>query len=148
MLLLALSSSLLSLNFHSSSNMVLANDNFATIVAASYTVDFQVRLDVASKLALSTYFINYKFVNVLSSPSAVFLDVVAIRALVIYISLVVLGYIQTCDRYQVSYINGLFWYRLRKSNNFGSRTPGFPMNSKKFGEFRNCRMRSTGGYEA
>jgi hypothetical protein len=33
MLLLALSSSLLSLNFHNASDMVLADDNFAIIVA-------------------------------------------------------------------------------------------------------------------
>ncbi|XP_062008912.1 uncharacterized protein LOC133725605 isoform X2 [Rosa rugosa] len=66
----------------------------------SFRIIDTVRLDIASTLALSAYFINYKFVNVLSSPSAIYLDVVAISALVIYISRVVLGYKQTWDRYQ------------------------------------------------
>lgn len=34
--------------------------------------------------------------------SAIFLDVIAVSALVIYVSRVVLGYKQTWDRYQVS----------------------------------------------
>ncbi|KAG6478376.1 hypothetical protein ZIOFF_061818 [Zingiber officinale] len=91
--------------------------------------DLSVRLDVASLVGLLAYFINYKFENIASSPyasssiemldiiyhfpfwtfvrfrefqSAVFLDVIAITALIIYITRVVLGYKQTTDRYQVS----------------------------------------------
>ncbi|KAG6475560.1 hypothetical protein ZIOFF_064788 [Zingiber officinale] len=91
--------------------------------------DLSVRLDVASLVGLLAYFINYKFENIASSPyasssiemldiiyhfpfwtfvwfrefqSAVFLDVIAITALIIYITRVVLGYKQTTDRYQIS----------------------------------------------
>ena len=45
-----------------------------------------------------------KFVLTCYVSSAIFLDVVAISALVIYVSRVVLGYKQTWDRYQVSQI--------------------------------------------
>ncbi|BBG98674.1 Protein of unknown function D [Prunus dulcis] len=64
----------------------------------SFRIIDTVRLDIASILGLSAYFINYKFENVLYSPSAIFLDVVAISALIIYVSRVVLGYKQTWDR--------------------------------------------------
>ncbi|XP_061357190.1 uncharacterized protein LOC133301561 isoform X2 [Gastrolobium bilobum] len=67
----------------------------------SFRIIDTVRLDVATILGLLAYFINYKFENVLSSPSAVLLDVVAISALIIYGSRVVLGYKQTWDRYQL-----------------------------------------------
>ncbi|XP_010941110.1 uncharacterized protein [Elaeis guineensis] len=66
----------------------------------SFRILDTVRLDVATLLGLLAYFVNYKFENILSSPSAVFLDVIAISALVIYVSRVVLGYKQTWDRYQ------------------------------------------------
>ena len=88
-------------------------------------------MDVATILGLSAFFINYKFEDILSSPyvllyfhviffiknlvpleghsisfflyrSAIFLDVVAVTALIIYVSRVALGYKQTWDRYQVS----------------------------------------------
>ncbi|CAF2093308.1 unnamed protein product [Brassica napus] len=59
-----------------------------------------VRLDIASILGLTAYFVNYKFENISSSPSAFFLDVIAVTALVIYAIRVVLGYKQTWDRYQ------------------------------------------------
>ncbi|KAF3555981.1 hypothetical protein F2Q69_00010305 [Brassica cretica] len=59
-----------------------------------------VRLDIASILGLTAYFVNYKFENISSSPSAFFLDVIAVTALVIYATRVVLGYKQTWDRYQ------------------------------------------------
>ncbi|XP_049395659.1 uncharacterized protein LOC125859862 isoform X2 [Solanum stenotomum] len=62
--------------------------------------DLPVRLDIASVLGLLAYFINYKFENMFSL-SAILLDVVAVTALVIYVSRVVLGYKQTWDRYQL-----------------------------------------------
>ncbi|XP_024024060.1 uncharacterized protein LOC21387328 [Morus notabilis] len=67
----------------------------------SFRIIDTVRLDVATMVGLLAYFINYKFEDVLSSPSAIFLDVVAITALIIYVSRVVLGYKQTWDRYQL-----------------------------------------------
>ncbi|KAM5579844.1 hypothetical protein ABKV19_009550 [Rosa sericea] len=84
----------------------------------SFRIIDTVRLDIASTLALSAYFINYKFVNVLSSPSAIYLDVVAISALVIYISRVVLGYKQTWDRYQLLVNKTL--YEKTLASGFGS----------------------------
>ncbi|KAL6144318.1 hypothetical protein ACLB2K_055012 [Fragaria x ananassa] len=84
----------------------------------SFRIIDTVRLDIASTLALSAYFINYKFVNVLSSPSAIYLDVVAISALVIYISRVVLGYKQTWDRYQLLVNTTL--YEKTLASGFGS----------------------------
>ncbi|KAF1859484.1 hypothetical protein Lal_00010068 [Lupinus albus] len=67
----------------------------------SFRIIDTVRLDLATILGLLAYFINYKFENVSSSPSAILLDVVAVSALIIYGSRVVLGYKQTWDRYQV-----------------------------------------------
>ncbi|KAL6134852.1 hypothetical protein ACLB2K_067080 [Fragaria x ananassa] len=84
----------------------------------SFRIIDTVRLDIASTLALSAYFINYKFVNVLSSPSAIYLDVVAISALVIYLSRVVLGYKQTWDRYQLLVNKTL--YEKTLASGFGS----------------------------
>ncbi|CAN4096709.1 unnamed protein product [Withania somnifera] len=66
----------------------------------SFRILDSVRLDIASVLGLLAYFINYKFENIFS-PSAILLDVVAVSALVIYVSRVVLGYKQTWDRYQL-----------------------------------------------
>ncbi|KAJ8527505.1 hypothetical protein K7X08_000012 [Anisodus acutangulus] len=66
----------------------------------SFRILDSVRLDIASGLGLMAYFINYKFENIFS-PSAILLDVVAVTALVIYVSRVVLGYKQTWDRYQL-----------------------------------------------
>ncbi|XP_030496908.2 uncharacterized protein LOC115712710 isoform X2 [Cannabis sativa] len=78
----------------------------------------QVRLDVATILGLSAYFINYKFENVLLSPSAILLDVVAITALIISVSRVVLGYKQTWDRYQLLVNRTL--YEKTLASGFGS----------------------------
>ncbi|XP_038897961.1 uncharacterized protein LOC120085822 isoform X2 [Benincasa hispida] len=64
----------------------------------SFRIIDALRLDAATILGLLAFFINYKFENVLSSPSAIVLDVVAFSALVIYITRVVLGYKQTWDR--------------------------------------------------
>ncbi|KAL3373146.1 hypothetical protein AABB24_005238 [Solanum stoloniferum] len=66
----------------------------------SFRILDSVRLDIASVLGLLAYFINYKFENMFSL-SAILLDVVAVSALVIYVSRVVLGYKQTWDRYQL-----------------------------------------------
>ncbi|KAH7515406.1 hypothetical protein FEM48_Zijuj10G0023100 [Ziziphus jujuba var. spinosa] len=65
----------------------------------SFRIIDTVRLDAATIVGLLAYIINYKFEN-LFSPSAIFLDVVAISALIIYVTRVVLGYKQTWDRYQ------------------------------------------------
>ncbi|KAF3430935.1 hypothetical protein FNV43_RR25665 [Rhamnella rubrinervis] len=81
-------------------------------------VDERVRLDVATIVGLLAYFINYKFENLLSSPSAIFLDVVAISALIIYVSRVVLGYKQTWDRYQLLVNRTL--YEKTLASGFGS----------------------------
>ncbi|XP_055802688.1 uncharacterized protein LOC129871739 isoform X2 [Solanum dulcamara] len=66
----------------------------------SFRILDSVRLDIASVLGLLAYFINYKFENMFSL-SAILLDVLAVSALVIYVSRVVLGYKQTWDRYQL-----------------------------------------------
>ncbi|KAL5539410.1 hypothetical protein UlMin_045105 [Ulmus minor] len=84
----------------------------------SFRIIDTVRLDVATILGLLAYFINYKFVNFLTSPSALFLDVVAITALIIYISRVVLGYKQTRDRYQLLVNKAL--YEKTLASGFGS----------------------------
>ncbi|XP_045807112.1 uncharacterized protein LOC123899896 isoform X1 [Trifolium pratense] len=84
----------------------------------SFRIIDTVRLDVASILGLLAYFINYKFENVLSSPSAVLLDVVAVSALIIYGSRVVLGYKQTWDRYQLLVNKTL--YEKTLASGFGS----------------------------
>ncbi|KAM1513117.1 hypothetical protein ACFX1Z_024586 [Malus domestica] len=84
----------------------------------SFRIIDTVRLDIASILGLSAFFINYKFFNVLSSPSAIVLDVVAISALIIYVSRVVLGYKQTWDRYQLLVNTTL--YEKTLASGFGS----------------------------
>ncbi|WJX70151.1 hypothetical protein P8452_54289 [Trifolium repens] len=84
----------------------------------SFRIIDTVRLDVATILGLLAYFINYKFENVLSSPSAVLLDVVAVSALIIYGSRVVLGYKQTWDRYQLLVNKTL--YEKTLASGFGS----------------------------
>ncbi|KAF7154418.1 hypothetical protein RHSIM_Rhsim01G0182400 [Rhododendron simsii] len=78
----------------------------------------KVRLDVATSLGLLAYFINYKFVNILSSPSAVLLDVIGISALIIYVTRVALGYKQTRDRYQLLVNKTL--YEKTLASGFGS----------------------------
>ncbi|XP_057422529.1 uncharacterized protein LOC130716577 isoform X2 [Lotus japonicus] len=80
--------------------------------------DLAVRLDAATILGLLAYFINYKFENVLDSPSAILLDVLAISALIIYGTRVVLGYKQTWDRYQLLVNKTL--YEKTLASGFGS----------------------------
>ncbi|CAN8314373.1 unnamed protein product [Cochlearia groenlandica] len=77
-----------------------------------------VRLDIASILGLTAYFVNYKFENISSSPSALYLDVIAVTALVIYATRVVLGYKQTWDRYQLLVNKTL--YEKTLASGFGS----------------------------
>ncbi|KAK2993131.1 hypothetical protein RJ640_006818 [Escallonia rubra] len=67
----------------------------------SFRILDTVRLDGSTILGLLAFFINYKFENISSSPSAILLDVIAVSALIIYVSRVVLGYKQTVDRYQL-----------------------------------------------
>ncbi|CAA7392024.1 unnamed protein product [Spirodela intermedia] len=84
----------------------------------SFRILDTVRLDVASILGLLAYFVNYKFENILSSPSAFFLDVVAISALVLFMTRVGLGYKQTWDRYQLLVNRTL--YEKTLASGFGS----------------------------
>ncbi|CAM8898360.1 unnamed protein product [Rhodiola kirilowii] len=84
----------------------------------SFRIIDTVRLDIASILGLLAYFINYKFENISSSPSAVLLDFVAITALILYASRVVLGYKQTRDRYQLLVNRTL--YEKTLASGFGS----------------------------
>ncbi|KAM7471969.1 hypothetical protein LguiA_010152 [Lonicera macranthoides] len=84
----------------------------------SFRILDTVRLDVASILGLLAYFINYKFEDLLSSPSAIYLDVIAISALVIYVTRIVLGYKQTWDRYQLLVNRTL--YEKTVASGFGS----------------------------
>ncbi|KAI7731134.1 hypothetical protein M8C21_029721 [Ambrosia artemisiifolia] len=84
----------------------------------SFRILDTVRLDVASILGLLAYFINYKFENILTSPSAIVLDVIAASALVIYVSRIVLGYKQTWDRYQLLVNRTL--YEKTLASGFGS----------------------------
>ncbi|XP_065859955.1 uncharacterized protein [Euphorbia lathyris] len=84
----------------------------------SFRIIDTVRLDLATILGLSAYFINYKFENIGSSPSAIYLDVIAITALIIYVTRVALGYKQTWDRYQLLVNRTL--YEKTLASGFGS----------------------------
>ncbi|XP_076931712.1 uncharacterized protein LOC143596954 [Bidens hawaiensis] len=84
----------------------------------SFRILDTVRLDAASILGLLAYFINYKFENILSSPSAIVLDVIAASSLVIYVSRIILGYKQTWDRYQLLVNRTL--YEKTVASGFGS----------------------------
>ncbi|KAL5570231.1 hypothetical protein UlMin_026806 [Ulmus minor] len=65
-----------------------------------------VRLDVATILGLLAYFINHKFVNVLTSPSALSLDVVAITALIICLSILLLQLLVNKALYEKTLASG------------------------------------------
>ncbi|KAE8703616.1 putative plastid-lipid-associated protein 10 [Hibiscus syriacus] len=84
----------------------------------SFRIIDTVRLDIATILGLSAFLINYKFEDILASPSAIFLDAVAIIALIIYVSRVALGYKQTWDRYQLLVNKTL--YEKTLASGFGS----------------------------
>ncbi|KAG2720779.1 hypothetical protein I3760_02G050800 [Carya illinoinensis] len=84
----------------------------------SFRIIDTVRLDAATVVGLLAFFINYKFEDVLSSPSAILLDAVAISALIIYVTRVALGYKQTWDRYQLLVNKTL--YEKTLASGFGS----------------------------
>ncbi|PSS26234.1 MAP protein [Actinidia chinensis var. chinensis] len=84
----------------------------------SFRILDTVRLDVATILGLLAYFINYKFEDILSSPSAILLDVIAFSTLIIYVTRVALGYKQTWDRYQLLVNKTL--YEKTLASGFGS----------------------------
>ncbi|KAL6322159.1 hypothetical protein AAG906_005100 [Vitis piasezkii] len=84
----------------------------------SFRIIDTVRLDVATILGLLAFFINYKFEDILSSPSAILLDVIAVSALIIYVTRVALGYKQTWDRYQLLVNRTL--YEKTLASGFGS----------------------------
>ncbi|XP_057781212.1 uncharacterized protein LOC130999635 [Salvia miltiorrhiza] len=84
----------------------------------SFRILDAVRLDAATILGLLAYFFSYKFVNILSSPSAIFLDVAAATAFGIYMFRVLLGYKQTSDRYQLLVNRTL--YEKTVASGFGS----------------------------
>lgn len=60
-----------------------------------------VRLDLASLAGLVAFLVSHKFDDLLSSPSAFVLDLIASVSLIIYVTRVTLGYKQTADRYQL-----------------------------------------------
>lgn len=60
-----------------------------------------VRLDLASLAGLVAFLVSHKFDDLLSSPSAFALDVIASVSLLLYVTRVTLGYKQTADRYQL-----------------------------------------------
>ncbi|XP_027095797.1 uncharacterized protein [Coffea arabica] len=84
----------------------------------SFRILDAVRLDVATLLGLLAFFINYKFEDILSSPSAILLDVITVSALLIYVFRVVLGYKTTRDRYQLLVNRTL--YEKTVASGFGS----------------------------
>ncbi|OUZ99072.1 Protein of unknown function DUF3754 [Macleaya cordata] len=84
----------------------------------SFRILDTVRLDVASIVGLLAFLVNYKFENIVSSPSAFLLDAIAFSALVIYVSRVALGYKQTWDRYQLLVNRTL--YEKTLASGFGS----------------------------
>lgn len=84
----------------------------------SFRIIDTVRLDAATIVGLLAFVINYKFEDVLASPSAIVLDVVAISALIIYVTRVALGYKQTWDRYQLLVNKTL--YEKTLASGFGS----------------------------
>lgn len=84
----------------------------------SFRILDTVRLDIAGIVGLLAFFLNYKFEDIRSSPSAILLDVIAVSALIIYVSRVALGYKQTWDRYQLLVNKTL--YEKTLASGFGS----------------------------
>ena len=60
-----------------------------------------VRLDLATLAGLFAFLVSHKFDDLLSSPSAFALDLIASVSLIVYVARVALGYKQTADRYQL-----------------------------------------------
>ncbi|GAB2213955.1 hypothetical protein Droror1_Dr00018283 [Drosera rotundifolia] len=100
----------------------------------SFRILDTVRLDIATIVGLLAYFINYKFEDVLASPSAVLLDAVAATALVIYITRVALGYKQTWDRYQLLVNKTLYTKTL--ASGFGS--VHFLLDASEQQQYKEC----------
>jgi hypothetical protein len=67
----------------------------------SFRVLDTVRLDLATLAGLVAFLVSHKFDDLLSSPSAFALDVIASISLIVYVTRVALGYKQTYDRYQL-----------------------------------------------
>ncbi|KAK6161618.1 hypothetical protein DH2020_004999 [Rehmannia glutinosa] len=84
----------------------------------SFRILDTVRLDVATILGLLAFLFSYKFEDILSSPSAILLDVIPAVALVIYVTRVLLGYKQTRERYQLLVNRTL--YEKTVASGFGS----------------------------
>uniref|UniRef100_A0A803LKK7 Uncharacterized protein n=2 Tax=Chenopodium quinoa TaxID=63459 RepID=A0A803LKK7_CHEQI len=84
----------------------------------SFRILDTVRLDVATIVGLLAYFINYRFEDALSSPSDLLLDVIAVSALIIFVTRVALGYKQTRDRYELLVNRAL--YEKTLASGFGS----------------------------
>lgn len=84
----------------------------------SFRILDTIRLDIATVVGLLAFFINYKFENILSSPSAFLLDTITTSALIILVIRVGLGYKQTWDRYQLLVNKTL--YEKTMASGFGS----------------------------
>ncbi|GAB2280937.1 hypothetical protein Dimus_015553 [Dionaea muscipula] len=100
----------------------------------SFRILDTVRLDIATILGLLAYFINYKFEDALSSPSAVLLDAIAVSALIIFVTRVALGYKQTWDRYQLLVNKTLYTKTL--ASGFGS--VHFLLDASEQQQYKEC----------
>ncbi|KAH9618227.1 hypothetical protein KSS87_016171 [Heliosperma pusillum] len=96
--------------------------------------DLPVRLDAASIVGLLAYGINYRFENVLSSPSAIMLDVIAAMALIVFLIRVGLGYKQTWDRYELLVNRTL--YEKTLASGFGS--VHFLLDASEQQQYKEC----------
>ncbi|BBN19679.1 hypothetical protein MPTK1_8g12690 [Marchantia polymorpha subsp. ruderalis] len=76
-----------------------------------------VRLDLTTFVGLTAFLYNYHFDDFFSSPSAFTLDVIAITALLVFVTRAALGYKQTWDRYQLLVNKTL--YEKTLANGFG-----------------------------
>ncbi|XP_057531564.1 uncharacterized protein LOC130809780 isoform X4 [Amaranthus tricolor] len=100
----------------------------------SFRILDTVRLDVATIVGLLAYVINYKFEDVVSSPSAIILDVIAVSALIIFVTRVALGYKQTWDRYELLVNRTL--YEKTLASGFGSVY--FLLDASEQQQFKEC----------
>ncbi|XP_010673324.1 uncharacterized protein LOC104889703 isoform X5 [Beta vulgaris subsp. vulgaris] len=100
----------------------------------SFRILDTVRLDVATTVGLLAYFINYKFEDVLSSPSDVLLDVISVSALIIFVIRVALGYKQTRDRYELLVNRTL--YEKTLASGFGS--VHFLLDASEQQQYKEC----------
>ncbi|KAK9757686.1 hypothetical protein RND81_01G179200 [Saponaria officinalis] len=100
----------------------------------SFRIIDTVRLDVASIVGVLAFGINYRFENVLSSPSAVMLDVIAVTALIVFVIRVGLGYKQTWDRYELLVNRTL--YEKTLASGFGS--VHFLLDASEQQQYKEC----------